>query len=223
LSKVGGVARNDLEGARTQAAAAQSDLDQAQAQVRRLQTGPSAGLSYRVALAQQDIAAAQTGVAQARQSVTMAQRARTETLAVAEQDIRAAKAAVEQARAGEAGAHDAAQLTLLTSPQSGIATGVIARVGETAQPGATLITITATTGDHIEALATARQLPALRVGQSAHVILDTRPGTAIAARITSIARVAEPDGRSFRIKLALLHLPAGLRPGQTARVNLTLR
>jgi HlyD family secretion protein len=226
LSTVGGVARNDLEAARTQVATAQADLAQAQDQVRRLLAGPGngpgKGLTYRIAVAEQDVAAAQTSLEQARQGVATAQRARPATLAIAGREVTAADAAVEQAQAGLTGAQSAAQqLTRLASPLDGVVTGLNAHAGETAQPGNPLVTLVSLTGFRIEALATARQLPRLHTGQMAQVTLDTRPDLRLAARLVAISRIAEADGRSYRIRLRLLRSPAGLRPGQTLRVQLS--
>jgi multidrug resistance efflux pump len=218
LNTVGGVARNDLEGARTQAATAQSDLEQAEAQVRRLQAGPPGGAAFRVELAGRDVAAAQAGVKQAREGVATALQARTETLRLAQSDIQAAQAGVAQAEAGLSGAQSAAQFATLTSPLDGVVAGVGAHTGEIAQPGATLVTVVAQSGYRIEALVTARQLPRLHVGQPAKVALDTRPGQTWTASLYAISSVAEPDGRTFRIKLRFEHLPADLRSNQSVRL-----
>jgi multidrug resistance efflux pump len=218
LDTVGGVARNNLEGARTQVASAQSDLNQAEAQVRRLQAGPPGGTSFRVALASQDVAAAQLGVQQARGGIDTALRARRETLRLAQSDIAAAAAGVQQAEAGLGGAQAAAQWAMLKCPLDGVVSAVNIHPGETAQPGAPLLTIVAQAGYRIEALVTSRQLPQLHVGQAAQVTLDTRPGQVFAASLYAISHVAEPDGRSFRIKLRFVHIPANLRPDQGAHI-----
>jgi multidrug resistance efflux pump len=221
LNSVGGVARNDLEGARTQAATAQSDLDQAQAQVRRLQAGPPGGAPFRIELAQQDAQAAQHGVQQARAGVATALRARTAALQIAERDIQAAAAGVRQAKAGQYGARAAVQMSTLASPYDGIAAALNAHVGETAQPGVPLVTIVEQKNYRIEALATARQLPRLHPGQRAAVTLDTQPDKGLEAEITSLSRIAEPDGRSFRIRLRFISSANSLKPGQSVRITFT--
>jgi HlyD family secretion protein len=226
LAKVGGVSRDDLEGARTQVRVAQSDLTTAQAQVRQLEAGPKpgpGGVSYRIALAQQDVDAAQAGVAQAQEGVRTAEEARRQTLALAQQDIRAARAGQEQALAGASGAQSAVDAALLRSPISGVAANVAARVGETAQPGMPLVTVVSLTGLHAEALVPARQLPRLHVGQAARISVDTLPGRSFSAVVSEIARVAEPDGRTFRVKFRFQNPRLTLRPNQTAHITLSTR
>lgn len=222
LSKVGGVSRADLEGARTEVITAQSDRDTAAAQVQRLTAGPPrAGGSYRVAQAQQEILAARAGVQQAQHAALTAQQARREVLAVTAQDIGAAEAAVAQAQAGVSGAQSARNTTRLVSPIRGVVASVMARVGETAQPGGPLVTVVSLTGLRVEALVPARQLALLHPGQAARVEVETLPGRAFPAYVSEIAQVAEPDGRTFRVTFRFHMTQAPLRPGQTARIVVT--
>ncbi len=224
LAQVGGVSRDDLQGARTQVTVAQADLATAQAQVRQLQAGPNAsgGPSYRVVLAQQDVDAAQAGVRQAQEGVRTAEAARQQTLALAAQDIRAAEASLAQARAGATGAQAAVASAQIRSPLDGVAANVTAQVGETAQPGVPLVTVTSLAGLCVEALVPARQLSYLHTGQAAQVTLDTQPGRRFPAIISEIAQVAEPDGRTFRVKFRFRSPHPALRPGQTARILIPL-
>lgn len=217
LAQVGGVSRNDLEGARAQAATAESDLETARAQVKRVQAGPSPGVSYRLAAAQKDVEAAQAGAAQARDGVNTAEAARKQVLAVADAEVRAAVAAVVQAQAGVGGARSAEAASELRSPIDGVATGVTARVGETAQPGIGLTTVVSLADLRVEALVPGRLLPRLHVGQSAQVAVDTLPGKTFPVAVSEIARIAEPDGRSFRVRFRFAR-SVSLRPGQAARI-----
>ena len=217
LATVGGVARNDLDGARAQLEIAQSDYDTAKAQAS--QGRNAAGISFRVVNAEQDAAAAKAGTTQAGASVMTARRAKTDILRVANQDIAAAKAAVLQAKAGLGAARAARAAFLLMSPIRGAASEVSARVGETAQPGVPLVTVVSLTGLHAEALATARQLSRIHLGQTAQISADTQIGTPLSATVSEIARSAEPDGRTFRVQFRFAS-QANLRPGQTVRLVL---
>lgn len=217
LSKVGGVSRYDLEGARSQQRVALSDLDTAKAQLERVQAG-SGGVPYRVAVAEQDVAAAQSGVKQAKDGLKTAQEAGRQTILVAEQDVRAALAALDQAAVGLAGARAARAQVRLVSPIAGMVTNLQARMGETAQPSAPLATVLSLAGLRVDALAPARLLSLFHAGQSATVSVDTAPGKTFGAVVSEIARIAEPDGRTFRVKFRLLGAPP-LLPGQTARIK----
>jgi len=218
LDKVGGVSRNELEGARTQVTLAQSDLDGARAQVKRLKEGPN-GVSYRVALAQKDVDQAEEGVRQAQQGIETAEEGRKQTLAVADKDTQAAQAALTQAQAGVSSAHAAVLAMQVVSPLDGIATGLAARAGETAQPGVPLVTVVSLASLRVDALVPSRQLPRLPRGQAVKITVDTQPGTTFAANVSEISPIAEPDGRTFRVKFRFPH-PVALRPGQTAQITI---
>ena len=251
LSEVGGVSRNELEAARAQVKAAQADLDTAQATARRVQAGPqsnassapganngsnstnssnairsangNAGLTFRVANALQDAAQAQTGVTQAQAGLNAARQAKTQILAVADTDVQAALAGVAQARAALIGAQVGQQAARLTSPLDGIASNITAHTGETAQPGSPLLNVVSSAGARVEALVPARQLPLLRVGLPARVVVDTRPDTPFDATVSAISSIAEPDGRTFRVTFRLNQAnqsASSLRVGQNARVQI---
>jgi multidrug resistance efflux pump len=219
LAKFGGVSKIELDGARVQVRIAQSDLETAQAQKQRLEAGKE-GIPYKVVLAQQEVNAAQEGVRQAEESVRAAREAKKQREAVAERDIEAARAERDRAKAGVAAARDASAALRLISPMAGIATGVSARIGETAQPGMPLVTVVSLQGLRVEALVAARQLPRLRTGQEAQISVDSLPGKAFRAVLSQIARVAEADGRSFKVQFRFREPTTLLRPGQSARITL---
>jgi len=217
LARVGGVSRSDLDGARSQQRAAQSDFDSAKAQVERLQQGPG-GVPYRIATADQDVASAESAVRLAAEGVKTAETAGRQAIHVAEQDVRSALAGFNQAGAGVAGAHSARAQDRLASPIAGVVTNLQARRGEIAQPGAPLATVVSLAGLRVDALVPARLLALFHGGQPASVSVDTAPGRAFSAIVSEIARIAEPDGRTFRVKFRLLGSPP-LLPGQTARIR----
>ena len=220
LAAVGGVSRNDLDGARAQAEIAQSDYDAAKSQAS--QGRNAAGIGFRVANAEQDAAAAKAGLTQAEAGLTTARKAKNDVLKVASQDIAGAEAAVLQAKAGLNAAQAARTAFRLTSPIRGEVSEVGARVGETAQPGIPLVTIVSLNGLYVEALASARQLNRIRLGQTAQISADTPTGTTLPATVSEIARSAEPDGRTFRVQFRFA-AQANLRPGQTVRITLAAK
>lgn len=231
LDKVGGVARNDLEGARRGVEVAQSDLEVARAAVRRLREGPKpdksnppsregSEVTYRVASALRDEAQARIGVAQAEAGLKAAQAAKREVGKVTTADINAAQAGVRQAEAGLSGVRTGLQSTRLTSPFEGIVGGVTAHRGEIAQPGSPLLNIVSRMGARVEALVPVRLLAQLHTGEAADIRTDGHPEKPIAAQLNTIATVAEPDGRTFRVTFRLLSPPSDLRIGQNVRIEL---
>jgi HlyD family secretion protein len=216
LDKVGGVSRNDLEGAQMQLSIAQVDYDSAAAALSRIKQGPG-GVPFRVALAQAEVNSAELGVSQADSVYRTAKNAREKLLAVADGDISSAQASVNQARVGVTNASDAVSAMRLVSPIDGIASSVGARVGETAQPGTPLVTIVSLRNLRIEALISARNLPSVRAGMHVSVSVDTQPGKTYDAVASEISSVAEADQRSVKVKFRLIGSP-NLRAGLGARI-----
>ncbi|HLI48375.1 MAG TPA: HlyD family efflux transporter periplasmic adaptor subunit [Chthonomonas sp.] len=222
LASVGGVSQMQLQGAQAQVETAEADLRAAKAQLQQTMAAPGGSLPYRVALAQQDLDQAKFGVQQAQQAVQAAAKARLQVIAIAQHDVAAARDAVQQAHAALVAAKSVYRANQLISPIEGIVTDLAVHTGDIVQPGLPLLAVVSTNHPYVEALALARQLPLLHIGQAAKVFLDSHPGAAYAAKLTYISPVAEPDGRSFRVHFSFLHLPAGLRIGQSARILVML-
>lgn len=222
LAKVGGVARNDLDGARRQAKIAESDLATAKAQLQQVTaTDAPTGEPMRVAAALRDLLAAQQGVQAAKKGLMLAEQGRRHAMAVAASEVDGARAALVQAQAGVTSAQSGMAQTRLVSPIEGVVSVVAAHVGDTAQPGMPLLTIVSLSGLRADALVPARQLSRIHVGQEARVAVDTEPNRSYPAVVSEIARIAEPDGRTFHVRFHLTSKSA-LRPGQTARITLPL-
>jgi HlyD family secretion protein len=222
MQEVGGISRSDLEGAESQVVIAQADLATAREAERRASAGPSpakGSSSFREAQSEAEIAEAKAGAAQAAEGLAAAIEGRKQALSVADQDIAAARAGVEQARAGLEGASAGPQQDRLISPIGGIVNGVNVHRGEVAQPGAPLVTVVSLDRLRVDALVPARELPGLHEGQSALVSVDSQPGRQFRAMIGSISRVAEPDGRTFRLKFTFVAPNSALHPGQSARIT----
>ena len=223
LDKIGGVARNDLDGARRQVTIAEADLTTAKAQLQRAAAvDTTTGEPLRVSAARRDLLAAQQGVQAAKTGRTLAEQGRTQAMAVAASEVDAARAALGQAQAGAATAQSLLAQTRIVSRIDGIANAVTARAGETAQPGMPLLTVVSLAGLRADALVPARQLPMLHLGQAAQIAVDTDPARSYPAVVSEIARIAEPDGRTFHVRFHLTS-QSNLRPGQTARITLPVR
>ncbi len=219
LAEVGGVSRNDLEGARTQVKLAGSDRDAAKTQLERLEAGKN-GTPYKSALAEQDYEAAKAGVRQAQEGVDSVIKAKTSVISLAANDLQSALANLEQANAGLSRARDARKTLQLTAPIAGFVSKVDIKQDETAQPGMSLVTLISLDAPRVEALVSARQIAQLKVGQTADIRVDAQPDTTFPAVISDIARVTEADGRSVRVTFRFRSPNPAIRPGQTARITL---
>ena len=222
LDKIGGVARNDLDGARRQVTVAESELATAQTQLQRATAkDATTGEPIRVAAAQRELLMAQQGAQAAKKGLDLAEQGRKQAMAVADGDVSAAQAALVQAQAGATAAQNGIAQTRLSSTIEGVVSAVAAHVGDTAQPGMPLLTIVSLSGLRVDALVPARQLSRIHVGQTAQVAVDTDPNHMVAAHVSEIARIAEADGRTFRVSFRLTS-KNDLRPGQTAHITLPL-
>jgi multidrug resistance efflux pump len=218
LNKVGGVSRNDLEGARLQANAAQSDYEAALDGIKRLKEGPN-GVPYKIAIARADLDAARQGVTLASRGVDAAKKAKESLLKIADQDIKSAHASVLQALAGVDAANAAVGSMKVVSPLSGTVASINARTGETAQPGMPLLTVVDLNSLRLEALVLTRQLPLLHRGSRLIAVVDSQPNRTIQVVVSDIAPVAEPDQRSIKVRFKFL-TPVSLRAGVSARITL---
>lgn len=222
LAEVGGVSQAQLLAAKAQLAIAEADLKAAKTQLQQTQATPGGSAPYRVALAQQDLEQARTGLQQAQQAVKIARIARKQVVAIAKQDVSAAFSAMKQAYAGLQAARAAYHANQLVSPFAGVVTDLAVHTGDVVQPGVPLLSVVGTNHPFTEALVLARQLSLLHLGQKALVALDSRPGVLLEAKVAFISPVAEPDGRTFRVRFNFLHPPANVRVGQTARILIPL-
>lgn len=223
LQSVGGVSRSQLQGAQAQVRSAQSDLKSAEAMARAAAAGPLPGVTFKAALAQRDIQQAELGVKQARDGVKSALKGLTQVKRIGQSDIASAEAALKQSNAGLAPAIALEKSTTLSSPIEGIVTGMSIHPGETAQPGAPLFTVIAYQSPHVEALALTRQTLLMHPGETVSIFPDSMSKRPIQAVIAVISNIAEPDGRSFRIRFKLIHPPANLPIGQSAQIQIPLR
>jgi RND family efflux transporter MFP subunit len=92
--------------------------------------------------------------------------------------------------------------TKSVAPFAGIIETVHVEVGDTVQPGQPLLNFSETTGFQVEADVPVRLRPGLREGMPLNVRLDGR-GAAIAAPVSRIFPVADPDQHTVRIELDL--------------------
>ncbi|MDE2127094.1 MAG: efflux RND transporter periplasmic adaptor subunit [Armatimonadetes bacterium] len=222
LAGLGGVSRNDLEAAQAKLQAALANRAAARIAVARAMAGaPRVPGGYPAAIAQTALALARRQTATARQAVQQAEAQRASASETGAADVSAAAAQMRQADAGVQAAEAQLNQTDLRSPIAGVVTVVAVHAGETPQPGTPIISVESPSGADLLALVPARQMSLLHTGMSAVVQVETEPGRRYAARITQISGVAQPDGRTFRVQLHLIH--GALRPAQTAHIRIPVR
>jgi membrane fusion protein, multidrug efflux system len=126
----------------------------------------------------------------------------------------AALAGEQQAAAQLVVARNALQYTTLLADHDGSITSENADTGQVVVAGQAVYGL-AWTGDTDAVLdAAAADLQRIAVGEAASVRFTALPGRAFAARVREIAPAADPQSRTYRVKLTLAE-PAGVRLGMT--------
>jgi HlyD family secretion protein len=203
--------------------AAQAQLDGAKAQLKALQAmryAPvtlqvgvsSAHSTYSVTVAK--VSVAETALAELKAGPT------SEQVALAEAQLRQAQAQLELAQAYLSRA-------ALRAPMTGIVSTRSTHVGETAQPGAALMTIVNLDQVTLVVYVPQESLPRVQLGAPVQVYVDAYPGETFHGQVAFIARQAQFSARDtqtredranvmFAVKVRLPNADHRLKAGMTA-------
>jgi membrane fusion protein, multidrug efflux system len=137
------------------------------------------------------------------------------------QDAYAAALAVrEQSAAQQVVAQNALQYTTLAADHDGLITSENADTGQVVSAGQAIYGL-AWTGDiDVNLDAAAGDLSRIAVGQTAHVTFPALPGHAFEARVRELAPAADPQSRTYRVKLTLTQPGTAVRLGMTGDATL---
>ncbi len=142
---------------------------------------------------------------------------------------------IEQARASFVGARDTLQKTTITSPMDGIITrlqveeGEVAMIGTMNNPGTALMTISDLSVIEAVMEVDETEIPAVKVGQPATLVIDAYAGRDFKGVVTDIASspivVPTPTGPAntgvdFEVKVTVEDPPVGLRPGLSCTADI---
>jgi HlyD family secretion protein len=223
LDKEIAIAQKNLE-------AAQAQLNGARAQLRALQAMRSAPVTiqaevnqarnaYSVTIASEAVATA--NVLEVRAGPT------PEQIALADAKVQQAQAALKLARAYQSRAQIVAPLTGLIAQRSG-------HVGETAQPGASVLSIVNIDTLDMIIYVPQAQLPRVQIGAPVKVVVDAYPNEVFTGEVVNIAQQAQFSSRDtqnkedrasvvFAVKVRLDNADGRLKSGMTADAELELR
>jgi RND family efflux transporter MFP subunit len=130
----------------------------------------------------------------------------------------AAQAGASQAKAALAQARTTFGYTTLRAPFAGIVTERRVDPGALAVPGMPLLTVEASGRYRLEATIDETNLRFVKVGESITVLLDAYPDQAFTGKVTQIVPAADPNTRSFLLKIELPQ-DASVRSGLFGRAN----
>ncbi|RKP52506.1 efflux RND transporter periplasmic adaptor subunit [Trinickia fusca] len=130
----------------------------------------------------------------------------------------AASAQRDSAQSQLALAKDQLGYTTLTADHAGSITAEDADTGQNVTAGQAVYNF-AWSGDiDVVCDAPERELPQLAVGRTATVTLPALPGKQLSAHVREVAPAADPQSRTYRVKLTLAAPDASIRLGMTANV-----
>lgn len=134
-----------------------------------------------------------------------------------------ARAARDQAADQLFIAHDNAQYQTLVADHDGVITSESADTGQVVAAGQAVFGL-AWAGDVDVTLdAAANDIGSIAVGQGATVTLSALPAERFEAKVREISQSADPQSRSYRVKLSLLHPASSVRLGMTGDAVLLAR
>jgi membrane fusion protein YbhG len=147
------------------------------------------------------------------------------------EQIQAARGQVAQAESALAMAKSRLKEAVVLAPINGVVLRKNLEVGETANPGASILTLMNPGEVWVRAYVAEEEVGRIKVGESARVSVDAYPGRSFAGRVSEISTEAEFTPRNvqtkkervnlvFRIKI-LLDNPQGiLKPGMPADAHI---
>lgn len=223
LNKKVGIAQRELE-------AAQAQLEGAKAQLAALEAMRRAPVTLNA-----QVSAALSGYSMTLASVPVAQATLAELLAgPMPQEVALAEAQVHQAQAGLKLAQAYLNRTTVRAPMTGIVASRSARVGETVQAGAALMTVMNLDQVDLVIYVPQVELPRVQLGTPVQVKVDAYPGQVFTGQVVSIARQAQFSSRDtqaredranmvFAVKVRLMNADHRLKAGMTADATIVLQ
>jgi RND family efflux transporter MFP subunit len=216
LYQEGAVSREQVDDAETAYQVATSQRDSAQERLDLVLAGARP----------EEIDIARAGVEQAQAGLERA-RASERQVDVLRHNLDSAEAALTQALAAHRQALEDLNNTTIRSPIAGTVYDRDVKVGRTAAPGTDpLLRIAAMDGMYFEPTASEMDIASITSGspdKQVSVEVDALPGERFEGRIVKVTPQASAGGRDFTLKVSLAKSARRLRPGLSARGQITVR
>ena len=210
-------------------AAAHAQLDGAQAQLAALDA-----MRRRPVTVEAQVNGARGAYSMTLASLAVAEASLAElTAGPLAEDVALAEAQVHQAQAALDLAQAYLSRAVLRAPIAGVVSSESIHVGETAQPGAVLLTLSNLDDVKIVVYVPQSQLPHVQLDEQVQVSVDAYPGEVFTGEVVAIARQAQFTSRDtqlaedranvvFAVKIRLPNADHRLKPGMTADVVIEL-
>jgi RND family efflux transporter MFP subunit len=137
--------------------------------------------------------------------------------------MKSAQANVDAAQAALRGQSNQARYATLVADIDGVVTAVNAEVGQVVAPGAPVVQVAGLGEKEIVIGIPEDKVDAIRKVDDVTVHLWADPKAAIPGKIREIAPMADPQTRTYTVKVSMPQAPAAVRLGMTANVLFTAR
>lgn len=135
-----------------------------------------------------------------------------------ETSYEAALASYESAMAQAVQGHNALGYTNLASDADGVISAISAEVGQVVGAGQPVVTVTQDDELEVEYNVPENQLSEMYIGKEVAVQLWANKGDTVTGIVREISPVADNTARTFKVRVSLPDLPAGIQLGMTAKV-----
>jgi RND family efflux transporter MFP subunit len=136
-----------------------------------------------------------------------------------EANLAIAKADVEQLHAQLELAQNQSNYTRLIADRDGLITSENAEEGAVLGAGQAVFGFAVAGERDVIVDVSENSIGSVKIGQLAQIVLPSNPGVNYTARVREVAKAADPQSRTFQLKLAIAN-PETVKPGITATVNL---
>lgn len=137
--------------------------------------------------------------------------------------FKSAQAQVDQAQAALRGSANQARYATLASDINGVVTSVNAEVGQVVSAGTPVVQVAAAGEKEIVIGIPEDKVDQLRKLEDVTVRLWANPNEALHGKIREISPIADPQTRTYTVKVSVPDAPADVKLGMTANVQFTSR
>ncbi len=205
------------EGARSQ------EIRIAEAQLAQAQTGLALAKAHeaREQIGRQQLQAAEEQVRQAEAALEMAQAAVARNV-VSQEEVEAARAGLAQAQANLQYIDAQIGYTQIRAPVAGVVVRRSTEPGQAAVPGVPLLTIVDNRDLYVRAQVAEMDVGLLYQGQEAVVTIDALRNAEFSGTIAQVIPAADPESRTFEVKVRVPNSDDELTRGMFARVTVVI-
>ncbi len=208
LYQQGFVAQQAVDAARTDLAIQEARLRAAEEQLKLLRRGPSA----------EEVEVVRSQVRQAEAALRQAEA----QLAQARVSLQHARSVLAQARTNLRQAEALLAERIVRAPVRGVVASVGVDLGDSVSPATRLVQLVRISPVEVTISVPERDLGQIRPGMEAVVRADAFPDRTFSGRVVRLSPVVSSETRTATVRVEVQNSDFALRPGMTARVELTL-